>query len=354
MLNPANWTITKPADGIPTLMVLIDTEEGFDWSQPLARENTDVSAMRAQERAHRIFDKYGIKPIYVADYPVVSQKNGMEPLRDLLSDNKCVIGAHLHPWVNPPFDETVSKANSFPGNLPAALEREKLRILTDAIEQNFDQRPLVYKAGRYGAGFNTAAILDELGYEIDTSVLAWSDLTGGEGPNFTHCDSAPYWFGDDRRLLEIPMTVGFVGALRSAGPGMHRMLRSPTGVKLRMPGIFARSSLFDRIVLTPEGITPNEHRKLTRTLLAAGHRVFSFTYHSPSLAPGNTPYVQSDADLRSFLDKFERYFDYFFGEIGGRAATPMEIRSLVVEDQAGSDTAITSHPNGALGTAKAG
>ena len=107
MLTPDTWNPTGPTDRIPTLMVLIDTEENFDWSKPLARENTDVTAMRAQIRAHRIFDKYGITPIYTADYPVVSQKDGAEPLRELLADGKCVIGAHLHPWVNPPFEETV-------------------------------------------------------------------------------------------------------------------------------------------------------------------------------------------------------------------------------------------------------
>lgn len=353
MLNPANWTLTKPLDDVPTLMVLVDTEEEFDWSQPLASENTGVVSMRAQERAHRIFDKYGIKPIYVADYPVVSQKDGVEPLRELLADGKCTIGAHLHPWVNPPFDEVVCNINSYPGNLPETLERDKLHRLTDMIEQSFGQRPVVYKAGRYGAGFNTAAILDELGYEIDASVLAWSDLSGDEGPDFSHCGSMPYWFGDHRRLLEIPMTVGYVGALRSAGPTLHGLLRSATGMTLHLPGIFSRAGLFERIVLTPEGITSEEHVKLTRALLAAGQRVFSFTYHSPSLAPGNTPYVQSDADLSAFLDKFERYFDFFFGDIGGRAATPLEIKSLMASEQPGTDPAGSCQPADARGTAKA-
>jgi hypothetical protein len=294
--------------------------------------------MRAQERAHRIFDKYGIKPVYVADFPVVSQKDGIQPLRELLDDDKCVLGAHLHPWVNPPFDERVCNRNSYPGNLPEALEREKLRILTDRIGESFGVRPVVYKAGRYGAGFNTGRILDELGYEIDTSVLSWTDLRFDEGPDFSHCDSSPYWFGRGRRLLEIPMTVGFVGTLRSTGPSMHGLLRSKAGMAMHMPGIFARLRLFDRIVLTPEGISSDEHVRLTRTLLAAGQRVFSFTYHSPSLEPGCTPYVGGEADLTAFLDKFERYFDFFFGEIGGRGATPLAIKALLAADRGGAGT----------------
>jgi hypothetical protein len=244
-----------------------------------------------------------------------------------------VIGAHLHPWVNPPFDEVVCNINSYPGNLPADLELKKLRCLTETIGEQFGERPVVYKAGRYGVGFNTSSILGELGYEIDTSVLTRTDLSDEDGPNFAHCNGDPYWFGTDQRLLEIPMTAGYVGVLRAAGPYLRHYLTSSPGLALHLPGIFSRLGLFERIVLTPEGITWQEHQRLTRSLYKAGQRVFSFTYHSPSLGVGYTPYVQSEQDLAGFLDKFERYFDFFFGEMGGRAATPTEIRSLLMGEQ---------------------
>ena len=53
---------------------------------------------------------------------------------------------------------------------------------------------------------------------------------------------------------------------------------------------------------------------------------------SAGAAPGCTPYVQNEAELSGFLDRFERYFDFFFGEIGGRAATPEYIRALLTPD----------------------
>ena len=42
-------------------------------------------------------------------------------------------------------------------------------------------------------------------------------------------------------------------------------------------------------------------RRLTRTLLNRGERIFTLSYHSPSLQPGNTPYVRNDRDLREVL-----------------------------------------------------
>ena len=129
------------------------------------------------------------------------------------------------------------------------------------------------------------------------------------------------------------MTAGYVGAFRGAGPYLRQFLTSSPSQAMHLSGIFSRLGLFERIVLTPEGITWQEHQRLTRTLHKAGQRVFSFTYHSPSLALGYTPYVQSEQDLAGFLDKFERYFDFFFGELGGRAATPTEIRAHLTNEQ---------------------
>ena len=329
MLRPDEGEIAEIRDEVPTLMVLVDTEEEFDWATPLARENTSVTAMAVQHRAHRVFDKYGIQPIYVTDYAVASQEDGARPLRELLADGKCRVGAHLHPWVNPPFEEEVGNFNSYPGNLPAALEREKLRVLSETIAESFDVRPVVYKAGRYGVGRNTADTLAALGYEIDTSVVPHTNLSTDEGPDFSQCGSRPYWFGDEHRMLELPMTVGFAGLLRGCGRTLHDAISSTSGRCLHLPGFFARLGLLDRVTLTPEGITADEHRALTRALLAGGQRVFSFTYHSPSLLPGCTPYVRNEAELGGFLDRFERYFDFFFGEIGGRAATPEDIRALL-------------------------
>ena len=115
------------------------------------------------------------------------------------------------------------------------------------------------------------------------------------------------------------------------GVARHRHLASVGLFALRvecrsLPGVLARLRLLDRVVLTPEGITFEEQRRLTRAMLRRGYRVFSFTFHSPSLVPGNTPYVRDAAQLQSFLRRIEQYLEFFMTEIGGRAATPFEIK----------------------------
>ena len=105
--------IDAPASHPPRLQVVVDTEEEFDWSAPYLRANTSVSAMKQIGRAQRIFDRFGLKPAYVVDYPVVSQAAGYDPLQEIHQDGRCSIGAHLHPWVSPPYDEELTTRNSF-------------------------------------------------------------------------------------------------------------------------------------------------------------------------------------------------------------------------------------------------
>lgn len=328
MLDPSNWRPVKESIDQPLLLVVVDTEEEFDWSKPHSRDETSTLAMECQVRAHEIFGRYGIKPTYVIDYPVASQETGYAPLKELYDSGLCQVGAHLHPWVSPPFDEEVCNLNSYPGNLPRALEKEKLVRLTDEIEKRFGQRPTIYKAGRYGVGPETAGILAELGYKIDASVVPQTDLRAEEGPDFRQCGARPYWFGD-AGLLELPLSVGFSGIFSGLGRAGWGLLDTPVGRALKLTAISSRLRLLDRLVLTPEGITHEEHKRLTRTMLASGHRVFSFTYHSPSLKPGCTPYVRDDNDLALFLDRFDRFFDFFINEIGGQPSTPHEVYSLL-------------------------
>ncbi len=311
---------------VPHLLVVIDTEEEFNWSQPFSRENTSVRAMRSIERVQRLFDSYGVVPTYVIDYPIASQPDGYLPLQELLSDGRAVIGAHLHPWVNPPYTELVNPRNSFHGNLPIELERAKVQALTNCIQEQLGCQPIIFKAGRYGMGPNTLPILREMGYSIDLSVCPYMDYSSEEGPNYSTATPWPSWLGDKEDLLEIPLTVGYTGYLKEWGSPAHQLIDSGLMKALHAPGLFARFGLLNKVWLSPEGYETWEHLALVRSLYKEGLRVFSFAFHSPSVEPGCTPYVQSQVELDKFLDKFRKFFDFFFGEMGGVASTPLEIR----------------------------
>jgi hypothetical protein len=321
-LGPPDRVALLPADSPPLLTVVIDTEEEFDWAKPLARANQCVTSIAAQGRAQEIYARHGLVPTYVIDYAVVNDEDAVRHLRTFADDGACEIGAHLHPWVNPPDQEAVTPFNSYPGNLPAALEGEKLGLLTEAIERRFGQRPTVYKAGRYGIGPNTGRHLEALGYTVDASVVPHTNFDADGGPDFTTFGPEPYWFGATRRLLELPLSVGFAGLFGRRGTTLYPKLFDGVAAQIRAPGIFARSRLLERIRLSPEGIDSAAHRRLARSLIAQGHRVLTMTYHSPSLAPGHTPYVRNAAELDRFLKSIDGFLSFFREQLGGRFTTP--------------------------------
>ena len=71
-------------------------------------------------------------------------------------------------------------------------------MLTEAIEENFGLKPIIYKAGRYGIGPNTSEILAKLGYKIDASIVPYTSYSSNAGPDFTAFTEEPFWFGAHR------------------------------------------------------------------------------------------------------------------------------------------------------------
>ena len=310
----------------PMLITTIDAEEDFDWTRPFSRAATDVTSMRSQHLAHRVFERYGAVPTYMVDHPVASQDEGRAPLKELLQSGACEIGAQLHPWVTPPFVEYVSTHNSYQGNLPPALEFAKIQVLTEELTKVFGCTPRIFRAGRYGVGPNTGGVLSHFGYEADSSVVpAWNFAPRG-GPDFRAMDANPYWIDAAHKILELPVTAAIVG--RAAG--LPHKLKSRVFGRFSeaagFPSVMSRLGLLERIKLTPEGITIGEAKRLVGHMVANGHKVFVLTYHSPSLEPGNTPYVRNEQDLAKFLGWLDEFYDYFTREIGGVCASWRDVR----------------------------
>ncbi len=325
------------ADDPPSLYIVVDTEAEFDWSKDFDRSLTNVSSMRQQVSAQTIFDGYGARPIYLVDYAVASQAEGYEPLRAIFDRRGCAIGAHLHPWVNPPFEEAVSEYNSFGGNLPADLEERKLRTLIATIQRNFGISPLFFKAGRYGVGRHTMDTLARLGFAVDFSILPLADLRTSGGPDFRFAEARPYQVGGGE-IISIPMTRGQVGLLAPLPPRLHGTLRTPLPLKLHLPGILSRLHLANTVTLTPEGVSAHEQIRLIQSMTARGFRTFTLHYHSPSLAR-RTPYVRTEAELASFLDNLKTVCRFFFETLGGLPGNPVDLVPPSMRDRVWGDQA---------------
>jgi hypothetical protein len=279
-------------------------------------------------RVQTIFNEYQIKPCYVIDYPIADQADAYEPLLAIFKQGHCEIGAHLHPWVNPPFQEVLTIRNMYPGNLNPSLEYNKLKELKEKIEKNFHFIPTIYKAGRYGIGKNTAKIIEQLGFTIDLSLCPAYDYSADGGPDFSHISSNPFWFGSQQQLLEIPLTGAFVGLASNYAHNIYHASQSPAHMTAH--GILSRLNIVNRLMLSPEGYTSKEHIQLTKYLYNKGIRTFTWSFHSPSIVPGMTPYTQNNKELMKFLDSFRYFFDFFFQELQGISSTPTQLKQQLL------------------------
>ena len=323
-LFPDSEPIRLPP-GRPILCIIVDAEEEFHWGRPVSARNNATSSIRYQKRAHEVFSCYDARPTYLVTYPIASDPSAAAVLREYLADGRCDIGAQLHPWVTPPFDAATEERLSFPGNLPPALEREKLHRLAEAVRDSFAVQPTVYKAGRYGLGPSTAGLLEDEGFLVDTSLIPRTRYTDSGGPDFSAFDYGPFWFGSRRRLLELPVTRALTGLIAGGMPSLYGMAERKPLRSLRAAGLLARAGLLERITLSPEGSDLAAMLRLTRTLLKRGERIFTLSYHSPSLEPGNTPYVRTHRDLAEFLDRLSGFLSFFRDELGGAVLTVREL-----------------------------
>ena len=258
----------------------------------------------------------GTKPVYLCDYPVLTNPESRATMTEMVRTGQCEIGAHVHPWVTPPHQEQVCRTNSFTGNLPYALERAKIETVTAEATAVIGAPPIVFRAGRYGVGPNTHRILGELGYRCDTSVRPRYDYSSEHGPDFR---SHPNWVWqtEENGLIEVPLTTARMGLLR-------RILTISGEGKL--PHALARFRILSRLALTPEGTPVNEALEAIRLMLGEGAETICLSCHSPSASIGHTAFVQNKAELGLFYRWWEKVIDLLIA----RGAEPATYADLLI------------------------
>ena len=303
------------------VLLTVDTEEEFDWKGPFRREGHGLSHVAAIPRFQRFCETLGAHPVYLVDWPIVNDAAAVEIIGDAVRRGTADVGVQLHPWVNPPFDETVGLHNSFAGNLPRDLEVAKFTVLREKIEAAFGTAPLIYRAGRYGLGPHTADMLTAAGIRIDTSVRSLFDYSEQGGPDYRRHPLAPYWIDEAQRLLELPVTTVHAGLLRKLGRPLQWLDKKVP----RAMGVLSRLRLLERIALTPEGVSSEEALRGIDIALATGTPLLVLSLHSPSLAPGHTPYATTPEAVEMLYD----WFSAIYAELGARGVRGCTVAEVI-------------------------
>src|SRR5579872_2796709 len=205
-------------------IVTVDTEGDDIWSRPRAVTTHNAHFL---PRFQSLCERYGYRPVYLANYEMVMSEEFVEFARDVLARRAAEIGMHLHAWNSPPLIPLTDDDfhhHPYLFEYPDEVMREKIKVMTVLLEERFGQPVMSHRAGRFGFDGRYAAMLLEAGYRIDCSVtpgVDWSATTGAPGgaggPDLTApvTSRTPCRASPDRQASRAPSATRFPSVPRS-------------------------------------------------------------------------------------------------------------------------------------------
>lgn len=329
---------------MPVLIVTVDTEEEGLWSGQFRRHgNTVENVKHGVPWFQELCARHAIRPTYLVDAPVVEDDEAVYLLRKYREQGQCEIGAHVHPWCNPPFEEDPIPRNSFLCNLPPPLQWAKIEWLSDRIAEKFGAQPTAFRAGRYGIGAHGLVALESLGYRADSSVLPFVDYSAQGGPNFSQFPVVPFvpletvvWADGSTAIasrseslqmqpvIEIPVASGYTRWPFERWHRLRRMIVSLGGKALRLPGLLDRLNLARYVKFSPEQASLRRLKQLAGVYCRYHLPVMVMMLHSTSLVAGGSPYCRNEQDRMRMAETLNGIFRYCREDCGMPTATLSE------------------------------
>lgn len=329
--------MTSDAKPRVLLLLTVDTEEEWDWKGPFPAPPFSTRNVREVPALQALCRRLGLRPTYLVDYAVCDDDESAGHLRETCALGGCEIGAHLHPWCNPPVEEEVGPETSHAVRLPLPLVRRKLQNLAARIHEALGVQPRSFRAGRWGMNGPLLRLLSEEGYRVDSSVHPFmaSDEFG-----YDHAPVAPYWpdyadalaAGPQRQILEVPVSSGFNRDRFDLCQRLHRRLEAEPLRRLHGVGILWQLGLLRRVSTSLEFYRFREVRSCIEAHLRRGTGLVNLFFHSSSLLPGCTPYVASQADVERLKRSLAETVDFLSSRAEVVPCTLSEARDLLTED----------------------
>lgn len=291
-------------------IITVDTEADNQW-----KEGGEISLKNIQflPRFQTLCEKYGFIPTYLVTYEVAEDSASAMLLSNWQSKGLAEVGAHLHPWTNPPMVPYESGKHMYPSTLADADFKSKLATLTSIIKEKFGHSPVSYRAGRWGFKESHGSVLRELGYIADCSITPktnWGEvkdkLSGEYGPDFRKYSVYPFYIAEG--LLEIPMTIVYTGILsQESGLGKWFSRLSENIIKKVLNKLFFQKKW---LRIFPES-NPKDWKKIYQSAKKNNLPVMEFMIHSSELMAGGSPYSKTAESVERIYKNLEVMFEYF-------------------------------------------
>lgn len=315
-------------------VLTIDTEEEWHWDEEFPQQDCSVENVQKLPEFQAFCEVLGIRPTYFVDYAVASNSIGSKTLRSFAQANAAEVGAHLHPWCNPPYFGKTTEAESHVVNLPLEQVEQKLDALNELLLKEIGVRPQSFRSGRWGVSAKILNLLASRGYVVDSSVYPFYRN------NFFSCIGAPerpYWPsfdnelcpGEQRQLLEIPVTAGFNIRNFSLGERIHNRLSNPPFNWFKSVGLLWHSKLLRKIYLSPELTKEEDMITLVNQSIQKKQPVIHMYLHSSSLIDEATGLLDGPNAFETICRRIEVVTKYLLEHVNIKFCTISEAKIIL-------------------------
>ena len=290
-------------------LITIDTEGDnlWDWREgmPIATENT-----RFLPRFQSLCEKYGMKPVYLSNYEMLSDPRFCAFAREKQGQGLCEVGMHLHAWNNPPFTEELPTRTDCPPGAAYLIEygetamEEKIQVMTALITEKMGVSPVSHRAGRWATDDRYFRLLQKYGYRIDCSVTPGMDWSGhpgkspeSKGSDYRQYPAKPYRI-PDTNLLEYPVTV-----YRD-----HKVYLPDHKTPRNLARALVHAKRGNDLWLRPNGNNLRECLGVLERNAREGADYVMFMLHSSELMPGGSPTFRDEAAIGHLYWELEKIF----------------------------------------------
>jgi hypothetical protein len=284
------------------VVITIDVEEEGLFSGRYPRSGAGVSNVARLEKLEWLTQDYGLPLTLLTDHPVACDLDCVEILRHWKERLGAEIGAHLHPWNTPPFDNGFDPLDS--SSMPHDLIRAKLVSLKRAIAGGTGGTPVSFRMGRWDYSPAVAGALAEEGFLVDASIVPLRRSPAGDA--WFGAPTDPFWADGSGSILEVPLTMV---------PVVPLFARFVEERRVRM-GRKMRELIMSRFHWAAGvSIQPVWHSLACMKLAAELHRrrggqVLTMFFHSSELLPGASPHFPTEASVAGLLNKLRAFFDW--------------------------------------------
>ncbi len=301
-------------------ILTIDTEADNQWNHgiPLSTEN-----IRHVPRFQELCENYHVKPTYLVTSEICGDEFANSIFRQYLEKATAEIGAHLHVWTTPPFEDAEGlrfndRHHAFATELAEPFLAKKIANLTHQIENAFGVRPTSFRSGRFGFNETCARLLVDNGYLVDSSVtpyvnwFAHKGLPNGKGgPNFIGFPVHHYSINTSGgKLFEVPVTI-----LPTKWPFStnERLMRRFCSWEESLVKRIARKLYIggQPLWLSPGRLkTADSFKEVVSRATHVSLQFITMMFHSSELMAGCSPFRRDHHEIESLYSLLEVFFEF--------------------------------------------